>query len=140
MRWKSSISNSLASSHLRLTLSETNPDLAPTPAAAFIVFSFPIDIDPPFLSCAFGLVRARFPHPSLGAHGSSTARSDASRNHDAFVRSQDKEREKRGHARKDQAKPENSDACFHREASFLSDRGRSWQPQPARNRRSQTHW
>ena len=42
-----------------------------------------------------------------------------------FVRSQDKEREKRSHACRDQAKLENSDAYFHRGASFLSDRGRS---------------
>src|SRR5688572_9985891 len=82
MRWKSSISNSLASSHRCLTLSETNPDLAPTPAAAFIVFSFLIDIAPPLLSCAFGRARARSPHPYLSAHGASTARSGASRNHD----------------------------------------------------------
>jgi hypothetical protein len=84
MRWKSSNSNSLASSHLCLTLSETNPDLAPTPAAAFIVFSFLIDIASPLLGCAFGLAQARSPHPSLGAHGSSTACFGASRNHNAL--------------------------------------------------------
>ena len=48
-------------------------DFSSTPAAAFIVFSFLIDRLLLFLSCAFGLVRARSPHPSLDAHGSSTA-------------------------------------------------------------------
>src|SRR5262249_54290281 len=49
MRWKSPRSNSLASSHLCLTLSETNPDFLSTPAAAFIVFAFLIGIFSPHL-------------------------------------------------------------------------------------------